>query len=185
MRNVLTGMALLILPIGLTYILISWNQSIALDSFPLLELNSLIFRWVTLAHVIWIICGILAGIFYIYVIFVKGYWIYILGIFAQVFVFVAVWMFWLVLNGRVFVFQSVSVEEDTYHVVAHNVGGSGYLYLFSCDEGLCQPQEIGYIDSISYWDADMTYDETSHTIYVTTDLGFDIEEIVIPLDDGS
>jgi|GEM_PF-6325686 len=173
---------LLIVPFGLTFILIAGNYQVALDSFSRVDINYVLFRWVTAYHILWIIFAILAVAFYIVIIFVKGYWVYILGIFAQVGMFVVAWLFWLLLNGSVFVAESVTVEETTYHIVAHNVTGSGHLYLFRCVGESCFPKEVGYIDSGAYHrDIDMVYDSQNNTLNITTDLGYQVEDITIPL----
>ena len=180
------ALCLLGLPLILTYLLSALNfvsLRIAM-SIDIAEFNLLEFRWVTLFHIMWIVCGIITAIFYVYRIFVKRYWGWALVIPLHIAMFVVVWMAWLVFNGRFEKFGTVILDDERYHLIQISPNGNGELYLFTCSDAICDIDQIGFASSDRYADASIVYDANDHAIHITADSYRDeIEEMIIPLDD--
>lgn len=181
MKNPATGLLLLVLPLGFTFVVGWGNLYIRLEDLTAVDINLLTFQWTTLYHVIWFICGVFALAFYLYNIFVKGSCLYLFGVPLQIGTFVLAWIFWLILNGPFDRFDTLEVEDTTYHIIQTSANATGLLYLFTCNENICDVFQIGAVDSSRYFDAEMTYTHSNHTIYVAADGGYGVEKYIIPL----
>lgn len=183
-------LGLMVLPIILSFLIIRWNQGFIHSSFEAINWHVFIFSWQTVNYLTWIICGFLTVAFYGYMIFIKRYYLLILAALVQVGIFVFVWLVWLLFNGSLDVFDSVTVEDTDYHLVQTATNGNGQLYLFTCKDALCNAEKIDYVDSVNYYDAELTYDVETNSLTVFSDSGhgpsnesMDDETIIVPLED--
>ena len=184
MKNLTAGLLLLSLPVGITFFIAIANIYINLDGLTTVDINLFTFQWMTVYHVMWFICAIIIGTFYLYVIFIKGSCLSILGIPIHMAMFVLAWFLWLFLNGPLDRFDTLEIEDTSYHLIQTSANATGQLYLFTCDEHICDVTYIDYVDSSKFFDAEMTYSPSNHTIYVSADAGYGIEEYIIPLDEN-
>ena len=181
-RNLPVIFIALIIPFGLTYFIVMSNADYLANDFETVNLNILIFRWYTIFHIIWGISAILISLFYITMIFVRGYWIYALGIPLQLAVCIVIWIF-SVFNGHVIIHNTVDVQDTTtYHLIQITYNATGRLNVFTCDQSLCNVEEVAFIDSVRFYDAGMAYDESTRTFNIWADNGYEIKEIIYPLE---
>ena len=183
-------LGLMLLPIVLSILIIQWNRQFIQNSFDAIKWHLFVVSWHTVNYVTWIVCGVITATFYFYVIFIKRYWILILAAVMQIGIFVATWFVWLVFNGPLDVFDSVTVGRVEYHLVQTNELGNGSLYLFSCEEQRCDANEIDYTDSYTYSDATLKYISETQDLVIYTDFGAGdssqsmlVERLTIPLPD--
>ncbi len=183
MKNMSRALMLLILPIILTFVMFKINFDYVYSTLSTVNLYILIFRWITIYHIIWVICAFLSLWFYVGLIFVDGYWGYSLGALMNVAVFVPVWMMWLLFNGQLHIYDTIELPDKSYHLIETRVYANGTLYLFTCEGADCEAEKIGYISSSGYRDGEIDYNPDTNQMIVLADASYEIEEITVDLPD--
>jgi hypothetical protein len=169
-KNPVTVLLLLILPPSLMLLvsMINWLMFWVSN-----DVDILIFQWTAFHYVIWLTFGCIAGAFYMYHILFKRSYLYLLGVPFQIGIFIFTWFWWLIISGPLDRFDTLEIEDTSYHLIQTSSHGNGQLYLFACDQDFCAVSIIGNVDSSKFFGAEMTYNSPTNTIYVTADLGFD------------
>lgn len=184
MKNISRALMLLILPIILTFTMGWINFDYVYSILSTVNIHILTFRWITIYHVIWVICAFLSLWFYVGLIFVDGYWGYSLGALMNVGVFVSVWFLWLIGSGQIEIYDTIELPNNSYHLVETRVNANGTLYLFTCDSADCEAQKIGFIGSSRYFGGEMDYNSDTNQMIVLADAGYKTEEITVDLSDN-
>jgi len=118
------------------------------------------------------------------VVAIKRYWGYLVGILPQLFMFVIAWFLWSSFQEYIEVFDSVVIKYKTYHLVQVKGLGWGSIYLFDCEEDICNFSKIASIDSTFYSRGQITYTPSNNTLYIEARVHGDNEEYIIPLNEN-
>lgn len=114
-------------------------------------------------------------IFYAYAI-LRRMFVFVFGIPFQCCVLtIMLWFF--VTQPNSDLFQSLELDQKMYHLIQYERG----LYLFDCEDNLCESELLGFLDSHFYSNGTMAYDPDNKSLRVQA-TGHSVEDYIIPLD---
>ena len=182
LRLTLALFIIIFLPMIATILFLNWNTYIRLDSLTEAELYFAIFRLTISYNAVGFVILAMSIFAYVYAGAERQFWVHLIGIPLQsctcLFILVL-----LMLQPHIEIFQSLEVDDVTYHLVYRH-DGSGSIHLLACDDKntICKSDLLGVVDSYMYSDGQMTYHPAYDYLHIRT-TGFDVEEYIIPLND--
>ena len=179
-KNPVIMLLLLILPPSLMFLISMWNWLVFWVSD---DLDLLIFQWTMLHYIIWFIFGISAGAFYIYQIFFKNVRLYLLGIPFQIGVFIFTWLWWITISGPLDHFDTLEIEDTTYHLIQTSAHMTDLLHMFTCEE-FCSVRSISKAEYSKYNSGNMSYNPATHSIHIIATGDNGIDEYTIPVSEN-